>query len=298
MAVDFQLIYEETHVAFCLCMMIGTVMGYLGTHVLKRGVVFIDISLAQFAAIGAILAEHVFCEHGHGHGHGHSHENEPLVYFCSISAVILIAVFYSVVHKYKKNISLETIIGVTYAIGFATAVFIISVCGSQELHAESFAGDLNAIMGFESIMPCMVAFGVVTICAILFHKPLTHISNNYDSKKENISVIFWDILFYTMMGVAISYAIVHIGVVMVFVYLVVPAVTASLFTGKLLFQMPIIVLTVAVASMIGLSVPYIAYDSWELELSTGPHIGLMLGLILVVAALVKVTTGPIVLSKR
>ena len=85
---------------------------------------------------------------------------------------------------------------------------------------------------------------------------------------------------------------------MVFVYLVVPAVTASLFTDKLLFQMPIIVLTVAVASVIGLSVPYIAYDSWKLELSTGPHIGLMLGLILIVAALVKVVTGHIVLSKR
>ena len=125
MIVDFQLIYEETHVAFCLCLMIGTVMGYLGTHVLKRGVVFIDISLAQFAAIGGILAEHVFCEHAHSHGHGHSHENEPLAYFCSISAVILIAVFYSVIRKYKKNISLEAIIGVTYAIGFATAVLII-----------------------------------------------------------------------------------------------------------------------------------------------------------------------------
>lgn len=298
MTVDFQLIYQENHIAFCLCLMIGTVLGYLGTHVLRRGVVFIDISLAQFAAIGAILAEHVFCNHDHSHGHGHSHENEPLAYFCSISAVILIAVFYSVVRKYKKNISLEAIIGVTYAIGFATAVFIISICGSQELHAESFAGDLNAIMGLGSITPCMMAFGVVAICAMVFHKPLTHISNNYDLKKENISAIFWDVLFYTMMGVAISYAIVHIGVVMVFVYLVVPAVTASMFTDKLSFQMPIIVLAVAVASMIGLSVPYIAYDSWKLELSTGPHIGLMLGLILIVAALVKVTTGPIVLSKR
>jgi len=296
MTVDFQLIYEETHVSICLCLMIGTVLGYLGTHVLKRGVVFVDISLAQFAAIGAILAEHVFCDHGHSHGH--SHENEPLAYFCSISAVILIAVFYSVIRKYKKNISLEAIIGVTYAIGFATAVFIISICGSQELHAESFAGDLNAIMGFGSITPCIMAFGAVAICALLFHKPLTRISDNYDSKKEGISAIFWDVLFYTMMGVAISYAIVHIGVVMVFVYLVVPAVTANLFTTKLLFQMPIIVLAVAVASMIGLSVPYIAYDSWNLELSTGPHIGLMLGLILVVAALVKVAIGHIVLSKR
>jgi ABC-type Mn2+/Zn2+ transport system permease subunit len=116
-------------------------------------------------------------------------------------------------------------------------------------------------------------------------------------KKESTSVIFWDILFYTMMGVAISYAIVHIGVVMVFVFLVVPAITASLFTGKLLFQIPIIVLTVAIASMVGLAVPYIAYDSWELELSTGPHIGLMLGLILIVASLVKLATSH-VLSKR
>ena len=296
MIIDFQLIYDEIHVAVFLCLMIGTVMGYLGTHVLKRGIVFIDISLAQFAAIGAILAEHVFCDHGHGHGH--SHENEPLAYFCSISAVILAAVFYSVVHKYKKNISLEAIIGVTYAIGFATAVFIISVCGSHELHAESFAGNLNAVMGLGSIMPCMMAFGAVAICALLFHKPLTRISDNYDSKKEGISTIFWDVLFYTMMGVVISYAIVHIGVVMVFVYLVVPAVTASLFTEKLSFQMPIIVLAVAVASTIGLSLPYIAYDSWKLELSTGPHVGLMLGLILIIAGLAKVATGRIVRAER
>ena len=298
MSVDFRLIYDEIHVAVFLCLVIGAVMGYLGTHVLKRGVVFIDISLAQFAAIGAILVEHIFYDQGHSHGHGHSHENEPLVYFCSISAVILIAIFYSVVHKYKKNISLEAIIGVTYAIGFATAVFIISVCGSQELHAESFAGDLNAIMGFGSITSCMMAFGAVAICAVLFHKPLSRISDHYDSKKESMSVVFWDVLFYTMMGVAISYAIVHIGVVMVFVYLVVPAVTASLFTDKLSFQMPIIVLAVAVASIIGLSVPYIAYDSWELELSTGPHVGLMLGLILIVAAFVKIVISRVILSKR
>jgi zinc/manganese transport system permease protein len=295
MTIDFQLIYKEIYVAVFLCLVIGTVMGYLGTHVLRRGIVFIDISLAQFAAIGAILAGHVFCEHGHGHGH--SHENAPLAYFCSISAVMLVAVFYSVVHKYKKNISLEAIIGVTYAIGFATAVFIISVCGSQELHAESFAGNLNAVIGFGSIAPCMMAFGAVALCALLFHKPLTRISDNYDSKKESISVVFWDILFYTMMGVAISYAIVHIGVVMVFVYLVVPAVTASLFTDKLSFQMPIIVLAVAVASIIGLSVPYIAYDSWELQLSTGPHVGLILGLILIIAVLVKVVASHIIRLK-
>ena len=122
-------------------------------------------------------------------------------------------------------------------------------------------------------------------------------ADNYDSKKEGISTIFWDVLFYTMMGVVISYAIVHIGVVMVFVYLVIPAVTASLFTEKLSFQMPIIVLTVAVASTIGLSVPYIAYDSWKLELSTGPHVGLMLGLILIVAASVKVASSHIIRSK-
>ena len=298
MIVDLQLIYKETHVAFCLCLMIGAVMGYLGTHVLRRGVVFIDISLAQFAAIGAILAEHVFSEHAHSHGHSHSHEDEALAYFCSITAVILIAVFYSVIRKYKKNISLEAIIGVTYAIGFATAVFIISVCGSQELHAESFAGNLNAIMGFRSIVPCAAAFGAVAICALLFHKPLASISDSYDLKRASVSTVVWDILFYTMMGVTISYAIVHIGVVMVFIYLVVPAVTASLFTNRLVFQMPIIILAVAFASTIGLAVPYVAYDSWELELSSGPHVGLMLGLILVIAGLAKAAAGHIVRFQR
>jgi len=299
MVVDVQLIIQDNYIAFCLCLVIGTVLGYLGTHVLKRGVVFVDISLAQFAAIGAILAEHVFCSHGHGHAHDHSHESESLSYVCSIAAVILISVFYAIVRKYKKNISLEAIIGVTYAIGFATAVFIISICGSQELHAESFAGDLNAIMGFASILPCCIAFGIVAIVALVFHRPLTRISNDYESTKgESTFAILWDILFYIMMGVSISFAIVHIGVVMVFVYLVVPAVIAGLFTNRLLLQMPIIALSVAVAALIGLSVPYVAYDSWELELSTGPHVGLVLGIMLIVAALGKTIFGRMVPSKR
>jgi zinc/manganese transport system permease protein len=291
MIIDFSLILQENAIALCLCVIVGTVFGYLGTHVLKRGIVFIDISLAQFAAIGAILAEHVFCDHGHGHGHGHArnHGDESLAYLCSIGAVILVAVFYSVIHKFKKNISLEAIIGVTYAIGFATAVFIISICGSQELHAESFAGDLNAIIGFKSIRLCVIAFGAVALCAALFHKPLTRISDSYESsKEETLSSVIWDMVFYIIMGITISFAIVHIGVVMVFVYLVIPAVIANLFTNRLCLQIPIIMVSVAVASLVGLAIPYIAYDSWELELSTGPHIGLILGLILVVAALVKV----------
>ncbi len=287
MIIDLPLILQENAIALCLCVIIGTVFGYLGTHVLKRGIVFIDISLAQFAAIGAILAEHVFGDHGHGHGHPHG--NESLAYICSIVAVILVAVFYSVIHTFKKNISLEAIIGVTYAIGFATAVFIISICGSQELHAESFAGDLNAIIGFKSIRPCVIAFGAVALCALLFHKPLTRISDSYESsKEETLSSMVWDMVFYILMGITISFAIVHIGVVMVFVYLVIPAVIANLFTNRLCLQIPIIIVSVAVASLVGLAIPYIAYDSWELELSTGPHIGLILGLILVVAALVKV----------
>lgn len=288
MIIDYQFIVQENYIAFCLCLVIGTVFGYLGTHVLKRGVVFIDISLAQFAAIGAILAEHVFCDHGHGHGHGHNRDDGALAYVCSISAVILIATFYSVIRRYKKNISLEAIIGVTYAIGFATAVFIISICGSQELHAESFAGDLNAIFSFKSIMPCLIAFGVVGLCACFIHKPLARISEDYEQKADrSLTSVIWDIVFYTIMGVTISFAIVHIGVVMVFVYLVVPAVIANLFTHRLCLQMPIMIISVAIASVVGLATPYVAYDNWELELSTGPHVGLFLGLILIVTAVTK-----------
>ena len=118
---------------FLVCILLGTILGYMGTHVLRREIIFIDIALAQFAAVGATIAHFAVEYHAQHHGHflgylaawteklvhlfspeaGHNHEliERILSYGCSFICVMLIALFYAFAKKKITQISLEAIIG-------------------------------------------------------------------------------------------------------------------------------------------------------------------------------------------
>ena len=98
-------------VPFLACILMSTILGYLGLHVLKREIIFVDIALAQIAAVGAIAAHISFKVHG----------NSLLVYTCSMGTVFSIAAFYAIARRTIVQISLEAIIGISYATAAAAA---------------------------------------------------------------------------------------------------------------------------------------------------------------------------------
>jgi zinc/manganese transport system permease protein len=302
---SFKRIIQMFGLSFLACILLGTILGYLGTHVLRREIIFIDISLAQFAAVGATLAHFAVEYHEEHHKHFlaalavgaekivhlFSQEAEPnhelvesvLSYGCSFLCVMIIALFYAFAKKKIVQISLEAIIGVTYAVASAAVLFLYGTSATEHVHIqEMLAGNLLWIESYH-IKLCLVLFLAVALCFLIFHKPLNRLSDNYRRLSgQGLKGFGWDFLFYTLMGMVVTVAIEIAGVIMVFAYLIIPATIAAMFTRRLQWQLLIIALITTVCSAFGL-----IFSHFYEDFSVGPPIGMCLGGMLILAALLK-----------
>ena len=263
-------------IPFLSCMIIGLTLGYLGIHVLKREIIFIDIALAQFAAVGTVIAHVVF----------DAEEDELIAFLCSFGCILLMAVFFALVHRQIRQVALEAIIGVSYAIAAAGVLFLLGVVVAGHTHAdvhELLAGSLLYVGDFwPDIFLFLLALLIVALCFIIFRKPLNQLSDNYRlNLDQGWAMVAWDILFYAVMGIVITITVRTAGIVVVFSYLIIPATIAALFTNKLWGQLIIIAAAVLLASLccIWLTQTY--------DFSFGPPIGMFLGIFLALAALAK-----------
>jgi zinc/manganese transport system permease protein len=263
------------------CLMMIAILGYLGIHVLKREVIFIDIALAQTAAVGAIGAHLAFGAHG----------DSPLSYACAFGAVLLAAAFYSVVRRRVTQISLEAVIGVTYAIAAAAALFLVGIAPGGHVHVHEMLAGSILWTGWKDLLWCALAFAGVGVCLLIFRRPLGRISDGYESARgEGVNVVLWDFLFYALLGVVITLAVRLAGVVVVFALLIIPATASALFSsrwgGRLLAAWTL----GAAACTGGLLFAY------SLDFSVGPAVALFLGVVLVLTAcgrsLVSSARGP------
>jgi len=253
--------------SFLACILMGAMLSYLGMHVLKREVIFIDIAVAQIAAVGSIAAHLAF-----------DVEEETLIaYAFSLGCVVLMAAFYAIVRAKIVQISIEAVIGISYAITAATGLFLIGI-GPGHAHAhEMLAGNLLWVT-WRHIELSIAVFCGVGICLALFAKPLAAISEGYRQAREhNFRTISWDFLFYSLLGVVITLAVRITGVVVVFALLIIPATTSAIFATRLVVRMIIALATVAAASVFGL------LFSYYFDFSVGPAVAMFLGILLVVA---------------
>jgi len=257
---------------FLASIILGTILGYLGTHVLRREVIFIDISLAQFAAVGSLAAHLAF----------EAHEGSLLEYTCAFAFICAAALFYAWTRKKIYQISLEVIIGVSYAIAFAAALFMVGISAGGHVHVqEMLAGGLLWVT-YTDIILCSAFFVLIGLCFFIFRRPFNRISNNYDQAlSEKVNVVWWDFLFYALMGIVITLSVRVAGVIMVFAYLIIPATITSLFTLRFAWQFTIIITVLTISSLAGLLFAY------YLGFSLGPPIGMFMGVILIIVAVVR-----------
>jgi zinc/manganese transport system permease protein len=253
---------------FLACVVIGTVLGYLGIHVLKREVIFVDIAVAQVAAVGAIAAHLAF----------HVEENTPIAYTASLGCVMLISGFYALARSKIIQISIEAVIGISYAITAAAGLFLIGIAPGHAHAQEMLAGSLLWVTWPEALWS-FVAFCPVGICLYIFRKPLSAASEDYDAAAaKGLKVVWWDFLFYMLLGVVITLAVHVMGVVTVFAFLIIPATTSAIFSARLGGRMLIGLVVVTVASILGL------LFSYYFDFSLGPAFAMFLGILLAVAA--------------
>ena len=102
---------------FLACILMGSILGYLGIHVLKREVIFIDIALAQIASVGSVAAHLIFAVP----------LDSTVSNICALGCVLIAAAFYAIIQNKITQISIETIIGISYAIAASGALFLVGI---------------------------------------------------------------------------------------------------------------------------------------------------------------------------
>ena len=254
-------------VPFAACVLMFLILNYMGIHVLMREIVFIDIALAQISAVGALVSMLIF---------GH---NPAIAEVLAFGFCLLAAAFFSFVRKKNFGISMETVIGVSYAITAAAALFLISKSAQGHTHAKHmFEGSIL----WATSRDISMSLAIFSACAAFFYIFRKKFLENSSKYMESVSTDFWnDFLFYSLFAAVITLSVKMGGVLLVFAFLIIPVVVASLFYGGIQKRLIVSWAVSLIASATGL------LFSYYFDFSIGPSIVAFLGLILALVSCIK-----------
>lgn len=206
---------------FLMCLVLTGIHAYLGVHVLSREVVFVDIALAQIAALGATAAFLV------------GYETDTWEsYTFGLSATVLGALVLALTRSRRRHVSQEAVIGVVYAVSSAGAVLLAdrAAHGAEQVRTM-LVGNLLAVQGPE-VAKVAALYALIGIFHWLCRRPFFLISTDPASAyREGWRVRLWDFLFYASFGVVVTSSVRIAGVLLVFSYLIVPAL-AGIMLGR------------------------------------------------------------------
>ncbi len=257
---------------FLACIILTGMHAYLGLHVLERQVIFVDLSLAQIAALGASIAL-LF---------GYSMESINSYWF-SLGFTIIGAGIFAATRFRKQRIPQEAIIGIVYVVSAALLVMILSRSGEGDEHIkQALAGNLLLVSVPETVKVFLI-YSAIGLLHFIFRKQFLLISRNPEEAfKKRINVRFWDFLFYVSFGFVVSSSVRIVGVLLVFAFLVVPSSCAMLFSTSIKNRLIIGWAIGVLASILGMAVSYFC------DFPTAASVVCIFGLLLVLSALVKI----------
>lgn len=208
---------------FVASLILTGIHAYLGVHVVERGVIFVDLALAQIAALGATIAILVGMD---PHGRG--------AYFLSLGFTFLGAGIFSLARTRRGHIPQEAFIGIAYAVASATAILAMSkATGETEHLKDMLVGNILAVSKPE-VIKTAVLYGAIGIFHYFFRKKFLLISTDTaKAEASGLNIRFWDFLFYASFGFVVTSSVAIAGVLLVFCYLIVPSVGAMLFADKI-----------------------------------------------------------------
>ncbi len=210
---------------FLMCLVLTGIHAYLGVHVLAREVVFVDIALAQIAALGATAAFLV----------GYEMDTWES-YACGLSATLVGAIVLALTRSRRRHVSQEAVIGVVYAVSSAAAVLLADSAphGTEQVRTM-LVGNLLAVRAPE-VVKVATLYALVGLFHWLCRRPFFLISTDPDAAyREGSRVRLWDFLFYASFGVVVTSSVRIAGVLLVFSYLIVPAL-AGILLGRTVTQ--------------------------------------------------------------
>ena len=259
---------------FVASLILTGIHAYLGVHVVERGVIFVDLSLAQIAALGATIALLLPISGGDPHG--------PVVYWISLAFTFIGAAVFSTIRGQRARIPQEAIIGICYAVASAAAILAMSKATSESEHLKDMlVGNILAV-SWPEVAKTAGLYGAVGLFHYIFRKQFLAISMDPQrAERDGISIRFWDFLFYASFGFVVTSSVAIAGVLLVFCYLIVPSVAAILYSDHIGTRLAIGWTMGTIVSALGV------YLSLMLDLPTGATIVCTFGLVLILMAAVR-----------
>ena len=256
---------------FAASLILTGIHAYLGVHVVERGVIFVDLSLAQIAVLGATIALIVEA--------GLPGEHSPLVYWMSLGFTFIGAAIFAVVRTRQSRIPQEAIIGISYAVASAASILAMSKAPSESEHLRHMlVGNILAV-SWAHVLRTAALYAAIGAFHYVFRRQFLAISINHGrSEQSGPNARWWDFLFYASFGVVVTSSVAIAGVLLVFCYLIVPAVAAMLYAERIGPRLAIGWTMGTIVSALGV------YLSLKLDLPTGAAIVCTFGFALLIMA--------------
>jgi zinc/manganese transport system permease protein len=264
---------------FVASLVIAGIHAYLGVHVVERGVIFVDLSLAQIAAFGATIALLLPISGGDPHG--------PAVYWVSLAFTFFGALLFSTIRSKRARIPQEAIIGIAYAVASAATILAMSKATSEGEHLKDMlVGNILAVSQEEVLTTAGLYVLIGAFHYVFRHRFLLITMDPQRAESEGISIRWWDFLFYMSFGLVVTRSVAIAGVLLVFCYLIVPSVGAMLYADRIGPRLAIGWAMGSIVSALGV------YLSLVLDLPTGATIVVTFGLVLMLIAALRPLVQP------
>jgi zinc/manganese transport system permease protein len=238
---------------------------YLGLHIVRRGVIFVDLALAQTAAFGTCASMLMGYD---------VHDWQSFAF--SLGFTFVGAVTLTFTRGRDQRVPQEALIGIVYVVAAAAGILALSKsAGGHEELQRSMVGELLVVPPAE-VLKTFGLYVVLGAVHFVFRKQFLAISANAEqAEASGLNVRWWDFLFYMLFGLVVT-SFVHIGgVLLVFSYLVVPAVCATYLVDSIGARFAVGWAIATVASVVSLMV------TARVDLPIGAAIVCTLGVVLV-----------------
>ena len=257
--------------AIVASLIIAGIHAYLGLHVVERGVIFVDLSLAQIASLGAAIAVWRGAD-----------PHDPSIYWMSLVFTLIGAFIFAMIKGQEAKIPQEAIIGISYAVASAAVILTMSkATGEAEHLKDMLVGNILSVQWPEVWLTGGI-YLAIGVFHWIFRKRFLAISQDPKAvAAKGTSVRFWDFLFYASFGLVVTRSVAIAGVLLVFCYLIVPSVGAMLWVSSVGPRLAIGWVMGVLVSALGM------YFSVEFDLPTGATIVCTFGGMLILMALMR-----------
>lgn len=269
MTADFATAWEVMRWPLAASLLLPPLLVYLGLHVVKREVIFVDLALAQVATLGTCI----------GLLMGY-HFDDRITFWISLAVTFLGAAFFSWTRSARETeVPQEAIIGITFVVAAAGVILVLSrVAGGKEELEHLLTGELLNVTRGE-VGQRAALFAVLGAFYAAFHRRFVLISSDpTQAFASGVPVRWWDFLFYSAFAVVVVSFVRIAGVLLTFAYLIVPAVCGASLATQWMHRLAIGWVVAAAASLAGLWLSYV------MDLPTGAAIVCACGLMLVIVS--------------